>query len=133
MTVLIALKALALWFAILVLAFLNGTLREFALIPALGKSPGLITSGLLLSVTVLLVAWFGAPGFGRMPAGIWWRVGAFWLALTLTFEFGFGIIRHLTWDEMFAAYSFKDGNLWSLVLLVVLVAPRAAARRRGLD
>jgi hypothetical protein len=31
-------------------------------------------------------------------------------------------------SELLAAYTFKDGNLWPVVLLAVLVAPYAAAR-----
>lgn len=126
-------KACGLWLAILVLAFVNGTLREVFLIPILGKTPGLVLSGILLSIAVLAVAWLGAPRLGSLRGGTWWGLGFLWLVLTVGFEFGFGILGNKAWSEMLAPYSFRDGNIWSLVLAVVFLAPRWAARRRGLD
>lgn len=43
----VALKSLAVWTAILVLAILNGALREAVLVPKLGTATGLVLSGLL--------------------------------------------------------------------------------------
>ena len=65
------LKALVLWLAILALAIANGLLREKILIPSLGSTTGLVSSGILLSAGVLLVAWAGAP---------WSRGSGSWLA-----------------------------------------------------
>ena len=51
------------------------------------------------------------------------RAGLGWLALTLGFEFSFGLLRGRTLDEILAAYRFEGGNLWALVLLVTACAP----------
>ena len=127
------LKALVLWLAILALAIANGLLREKILIPSLGSTTGLVSSGILLSAGVLLVAWAGAPWYGSLTSWQWMLVGAFWLGLTLMFEFGFGrLVQHKTWGEMLEAYTFKDGNIWPLVLLVTLVAPWLVAKIKGL-
>jgi len=127
------LKALALWLAILALAIANGALREKILIPRLGSTTGLVSSGILLSAGILLVAWAGAPWYGSLTSWQWMLVGAFWLGLTLMFEFGFGrLVQHKTWGEMLEAYTFKDGNIWPLVLLVTLVAPWLVAKIKGL-
>jgi len=127
------LKALALWLAILALAIANGLLREMILIPRLGSTTGLVSSGILLSAGILLVAWAGAPWYGSLTSWQWMLVGAFWLGLTLMFEFGFGrLVQHKTWGEMLEAYTFKDGNIWPLVLLVTLVAPWLVAKIKGL-
>jgi len=127
------LKALVLWLAILALAIANGLLREKILIPSLGSTTGLVSSGILLSAGILLVAWAGAPWYGSLTSWQWMLVGAFWLGLTLMFEFGFGrLVQHKTWGEMLEAYTFKDGNIWPLVLLVTLVAPWLVAKIKGL-
>ena len=127
------LKALALWLAILALAIANGLLREKILIPRLGSTTGLVSSGILLSAGILLVAWAGAPWYGSLTSWQWMLVGAFWLGLTLMFEFGFGrLVQHKTWGEMLEACTFKDGNIWPLVLLVTLVAPWLVAKIKGL-
>jgi len=49
--------------------------------------------------------------------------GLGWLALTLGFEFSFGLLRGRTLDEILAAYRFEGSNLWPLVLLVTACAP----------
>ncbi|WP_208002189.1 hypothetical protein [Luteimonas yindakuii] len=54
-------KALALWLAILGYAVFNGILREAILIPALGKTAGLLLSGLLLSALVLAITYIALP------------------------------------------------------------------------
>jgi hypothetical protein len=126
------LKAFALWLVILALAIANGVLREKVLIPTLGSTMGLVSSGGLLSAGILLVAWAGAPWYGPLASGQWMLVGAFWLVLTLTFEFGLGrLVQHKTWGEMLAAYTFKGGNIWPVVLLVTFAAPWLVAKIKG--
>jgi hypothetical protein len=126
-------RAAVLWFAILALAMLNGTLREKWLVPALGSFPALILSGILLSGCIFVVALLAAPWYGPLASAQWLGVGALWLAMTLAFEFGFGrLVQHKPWAEILAAYTFKGGNLWPLVLAVVLISPWLAAKLRGL-
>ncbi len=125
-------KALVLWGLILLLAIANGILREAVLIPALGGFAGLLTSGLLLSLLIFLVAVFAAPWYGRLEARMHWRIGALWLVLTLTFEFSFGrLVQHKPWHELLGAYRFSGGNIWPAVLAMVLASPRLAAWLRG--
>lgn len=126
------LRAVAVWGLILVLAILNGAVREAWLLPELGRGGALVASGLLLAAVVLAVAWLAIRWLGPPTPVQAWRIGAFWLVLTLLFEFGFGaLVQHRSWAEMLSAYSFRDGNLWPLVLLVVLAAPALARRARG--
>jgi len=128
----IAVKAFAVWLGILVLAIANGMLREAILIPALGKPPGLILSGVLLSGVILAVAYFALPWLGRAPVARYVAIGFGWLCLTLGFEFILGrLIQAKPWPQIFEAYTFKDGNIWSIVLLITAVAPYLTARLRG--
>lgn len=133
LTVAVSLKALALWMAILLLAIINGTLREKALIPALGAFAGFITSGIVLSCCIFFVALLAAPWYGHLSSSQYWAIGLFWLFLTLIFEFGFGrFVQHKDWAELLRAYTFKSGNIWPLVLILTLVSPWLAARLRSL-
>ena len=125
-------KLIAVWFAILLLANLNGLLREFALLPLLGPVAARAASGLLLSAVIFLAAWLAAPWLGRAGAAQWWGAGALWLGLTLAFEFGIGLAQHQDLSKLLEAYTFQGGNLWPLVLLAALVSPWLAARLRGL-
>lgn len=128
------LKAFVLWFAILVLAMLNGILREKGLIPAMGSFGAFIASGVILSACIFTVAFLGAPWYGRLPSADWLLVGLFWLLLTLAFEFGFGrFLQHKSWADLVEAYTFKGGNIWPLVLVAILIAPWLVAKWRGLS
>ena len=122
------LRPVAAWLLILSLASVNGALREAVLLPRLGAPVAVVLSGLLLAalivvVSVALAGWLRLTSVSRCLA-----VGTLWLGLTLIFEFGFGIMQNRSWAEMLEAYTFKDGNIWPLVLIVTLAAPLVAGR-----
>jgi hypothetical protein len=49
----------------------------------------------------------------------------------VAFEFTFGrLVQGKPWPQLLEAYTFKDGNIWPLVLLVTTLAPWIAARLR---
>lgn len=124
-------KAAAVWLVILACAILNGALREAVLLPALGKPAALVASGILLSGLILAVSVATIRWLGPRSAGQALGLGLVWLCLTLGFEFGFGrLVQHNEWSEILAAYTFKDGNLWPLVLVVTCLAPLLAQRIR---
>lgn len=131
MTVVI-LKMVLWWLVILVLAILNGTVREKLLIPSLGSFAALLISGLLLAVFIVLVAYIAVPGFASLSAPGYWAIGLCWLIMTVIFEFSFGLmIQHKKVTELMQAYTFKGGNIWPVVLMCVAVAPWIAAHLRG--
>ncbi len=127
----IALKALAVWFCILVLAVLNGIAREALLTPNVGVVAGYLLSGLLLSLFIILIAYLFLPWVGARQFSELAGVGLYWLGLTIIFEFSFGLWQGLSWQELFAAYTFEGGNIWPIVLLVTAFAPYLAAKLRG--
>ena len=127
----LVLKAASVWILILGLAFSNAALRELVLIPRLGKVQGLILSGVVLSLLVLLVAFGSVPWLGARRASEWTAIGLGWFALTMAFDLVLGLFQHKPMHLLFEAYLFKQGNLWPVVLLVTAVAPYLAARLRG--
>jgi len=128
----LTLKAIAVWLLILACAVLNGGLREAWLVPALGTPAALVLSGVLLSIVILAVSLLLVPRLGRLATGQCLYVGLLWLCLTLAFEFGFGrLVQHQSWQRLLEAYTFKDGNVWPVVLVVVFLAPLLAVRGRG--
>ncbi|SEA24819.1 hypothetical protein [Alkalimonas amylolytica] len=131
MLTVITLKALVIWASILVLAVANGALRESVLIPGVGTSTALVLSGLLLSTLIIGVAYLSLPWLQISRPVQLWAVGLGWLALTLVFEFSFGLWQGKSWPELLEAYTFKDGNIWPIVLATTALAPYIAARLRG--
>ena len=127
-------KPVAAWLLILLLAVLNGGLRESVLVPALGLPAAYMLSGILLSACVLTVAIALAGWMKLGDARRSLAVGLLWFLLTVAFEFGFGrLVQDRSWSQMLDAYTFRDGNIWPLVLLVTFLAPLVAAvvRRRA--
>ena len=124
-------RYIAAWFLILALAILNGIVREAFLMPALGKPAAMIASGLLLSMFILTVTWALMRWLRLGSTAACLQLGMLWLSLTLVFEFGFGsLVQGRSLAQMLEAYTFKDGNIWPLVLAVTLFAPLAVSRLR---
>ena len=131
MPVVVTLKALAIWVGILMFAVLNGVLRETMLIPQLSTASSLILSGVLLSVIILVIAYFSLPWLGARRLAELAVIGLGWLALTIVFEFSFGLLQGKSWQVLLEAYMFKGGNIWPAVLVVIALAPWLAAKFRG--
>jgi hypothetical protein len=127
-----ALKALIVWGAILILAVLNGVLRETILISKLGTVAGNILSGIFLSALILTVAYLSLPWLSANRPVELTAIGLGWLTLTLLFEFSFGLWQGKSWQVMFEAYTFKNGNIWLIVLMVTALAPYLTTKLRGL-
>lgn len=126
-------RALAVWFAILLLANLNGAVRQAWLIAPLGEVAGRAVSTVLLSILILLVTWLTIRWIGPTTAGDALRVGSIWLALTLAFEFLVGhFVFGKSWAALLEDYDVTRGRIWVLALLVALLAPLWTARLRGL-
>lgn len=131
MTRMLAIRAFVLWLGLLALAMANGVLREAVLVPALGRTAGLAASGIVLCVLIAGATFLCAPWLrthGRRPL---LAVGAGWLVLTIAFEFGLGWIEGKPLTGILAAYTFRDGNLWPLALLVTATAPWCTGKLRG--
>ena len=129
---LMPLRALIIWFALLVVAVANGGFREAVLIPRFAPLTGHVVSTVMLCAGILIVTYVAVPWIrpGSLRGTI--AIGLAWLALTLAFEFGFGRARGKPWAELLADYDGLKGRIWVLVLITTAVAPYLAARARGL-
>jgi len=126
-------RALAVWLGILLLANLNGAVREFWLIPAMGQTAGRAVSTVALSVLVFLITWLTVGWIRPASTGDALLIGVVWLLLTLAFEFLVGhYVFHKPWTELTEDYNVARGRIWPLVLVVVLFAPLWTARLRRL-
>ena len=120
------------WLAILLLASVNGAVRDLIVAPRIGDTLARAISTLILCTVVLLVAWLSirwiGPRTNRQALGI----GLCWLALTLTFEVGAARLSGKPWSVVLADYAVLRGRIWVLVPIVTFLAPRWVGRRRGL-
>jgi hypothetical protein len=117
----------------LVVASVNGAVREALLVPILGESAGRAVSTLMLCVLILLLTYLTIrwihPRSGH-ETGI---LGGLWVALTLAFELLAGHFLFGTpWGQLLEDYNVFRGRIWILVLVTIAAAPRLCARARGL-
>jgi hypothetical protein len=127
------LRALVAWLGILVLASLNGALRDLVMTPRLGDTLARAISTVLLCGLVLLVTWLTLGWIGPRSRRDTIVIGAVWVACTLAFEFLAGhYLFRKPWVELLADYDLRRGRIWIAVLVVTFFAPGWIARLRGL-
>ncbi|MDO6512562.1 MULTISPECIES: hypothetical protein [unclassified Neptuniibacter] len=131
MTQSITFKVFTIWLSILLLAIVNGTVRETFFIPMLSSNTGLMLSGVTLALAIMFVTYATLPWIGQRQTTTYLLIGFSWLSMTLVFEFIFGRIQGQSWPQLFEAYLFKEGNIWPIVLLTTTFSPYFSAKIRG--
>lgn len=126
------LKSLGIWLLLVVTAVANGIFRDRVLAPRYGVEVSLPLSGLSLSTFIYLVVYCTLPMLGRHDTPTYLCIGGLWLGLTVLFETLLGrLVSKASWQTLLAAYTFKNGNLWPLVLAVTFASPWLAAMLHG--
>ncbi|WP_287582854.1 hypothetical protein [Candidatus Borrarchaeum sp.] len=117
--------ALGIWVLLLFLAISNALIRESVYAPIVGSYGGHVISTIIailytLIITYLFVVYLRAD-VTRIDLLL---IGAFWLIITILFEFSFGhyVMGH-PWSYLFADYNILKGRVWSVYLFVVFTAP----------
>lgn len=118
------LRAVAVWLVILVVAVVNGAVRETLVSPRFGAAAGHIASSIALSAAAMLVAWLTIAWIAPASAGAAWATGGLWLLLTVAFEFLAGhYLFGDPWEKLLADYDLRRGRIWVLVLVATTCAP----------
>ena len=111
------------WFPMLLLAILNGTLRDLGY----KKYTGDLTAHQISTITlIILFAFYIGCIINRFPPSSSAQaifIGIIWVLLTLCFEFGFGRYRGNSWSVLFADYNLMKGRIWVLIPIWMLIAP----------
>ena len=112
------------WLGMMVLAIVNGIVRERWIAPRMSALAAHQCSTLLL----LAILWlYGEILFTRLPltsAGQAVSVGLCWLLLTLAFECGVGrLIGKRSWRALLEEYNLLRGRLWLFVPLWLVLFP----------
>jgi hypothetical protein len=126
------LRATLIWLGILVLASLNGAVRDLVLAPQLGDPLARAISTLVLCGLILLVTWRSIRWIAPRCQRDALIVGLLWVLWTLGFEFLAG--RYLfvkSWATLLEDYDLSRGRIWILALLTTFAAPVLLARTAG--
>lgn len=122
-------KYIAAWLGMMVLAVVNGILRDKVYGPRVGD-----LAAHQFSTAILLIL-FG--GYFYALERLWplysgaaaWLIGVTWLIMTLVFETALGrFVAHEPWRRIFADYNVLAGRLWILVPAWVLCGPYVVFR-----
>jgi hypothetical protein len=119
------LRALASWLLLLAVAFLNGTVRQVAYPASLGDFAARQVAAGVGAVALGIAIWLVLGRWPVSTARQAWATGALWAALTVAFEVALVRGSGRPWDEVIAQYAIWKGSLWPLLVLWVLLAPRA--------
>ena len=122
-------RSLIVWFAMLIMASVNGGVREALLVPMMGFGPARAVSTLLLCAIVFLLTYFTIRWIEPRSSRDTWIIGALWVALTLGFEFLAGhYLFGNPWNELLQEYNVFRGRIWILAVATIVVAPWVCAR-----
>jgi hypothetical protein len=112
------------WFVLLLVAVINGALRDFTYgrhVPELLANQLSCLSGIILfGVMFYQFVRHWPPATARQAI----YIGLFWMVLTVAFEFlFFHYAAGHSWPELLANYDIAGGRLWPLILLWVAFGP----------
>ena len=125
------LKSLLIWLSIIPLAFLNGILRGYLLLPVL-EAFAYPISGVLLALCIFIVSYIFIPRLGSANKQAYIKMGIVWVFATIIFETLLGIIMGLSFREILEAYNFLTGNLWLFVVVFIGFVPVIVAKMKEL-
>jgi uncharacterized membrane protein len=117
------LKYVLAWFPMLLLAILNGALRDLGYKKYVSD---LIAHQISTVTLIILFAFYIGYVINRfLPSSSAQAIliGIIWVTFTLSFEFGFGRYRGNSWSVLLADYNFFKGRIWILIPLWILIAP----------
>ena len=112
------------WFPMVVIAILNGLLRQFVIMNYVDELTvhqiSCFTGILFFAVYI----YFITRAWKIESCKHSWLIGLMWVGMTIIFEFGFGhyVMGH-PWEKLFHDYNILAGRLWVILLIWTLIAP----------
>ncbi|MBC5775621.1 hypothetical protein H8S95_16205 [Pontibacter sp. KCTC 32443] len=107
----------------IVIAVLNGTIRDFVYKKYVGELLARQISTITLILLFAAYIWFVINKYPPATSEHAIYIGVLWLVLTLVFEFGIGYMSGKTWAQMLEDYNIIKGRIWILIPIWVAVAP----------
>ena len=119
------------WFPLVLVAIVNGIIRQELIIPISGDLIGHQISTVTFPLLFFGYVWLIARKWVIPTSKQAWMIGLMWLAMTVVFEFGFGhyVMGH-PWEKLLHDYNVFEGRLWVVILIATLVLPEMVRRMR---
>jgi hypothetical protein len=123
-------RATLTWMLIMLAETGHGVVREVFIAPLIGalraRQLGVFVGCVIIFVIALLLARWMKAGTTRDQ----FRVGAFWVALTVIFEFSLGRAVGQSWPRLLSDYNPVHGGYMLLGLAFMLLTPWLARKLR---
>lgn len=117
-------KYFLLWFPMVVIAIINGSIRQFVFTKFTGELTAhqlSCASGIALFA---IYAWLITGIWKIESASQAIIIGLMWLVMTVLFEFVFGhYVMANSWQKLLHDYNFIEGRLWVLILIWTTISP----------
>lgn len=112
------------WFGLMLLAVLNGGLRDAVYKPRMGELAAHQLSTVILLLLIAGYLWFLVRVWPIESSNQAWLIGVMWFLMTEAFEFGMGrLLLGQSWRELLYAYNVLAGQVWLFIPLWVLIGP----------
>ncbi|MBX2888849.1 MAG: hypothetical protein KF829_09420 [Ferruginibacter sp.] len=112
-----------LWLPMILLAVLNGLLREYFFRKWMNELSAHQLSTLFLMVLCFLYVWLIFPFLRIENDQNAWVVGVVWVILTIVFEFLIGLMSKKSKKMIFKDYHLSAGRIWVLFLIFLGLVP----------
>lgn len=117
------LRYFLLWLPMIVIAFVNATLRELVLnkyfLPHISHQINNITLILFCLIYIMLI--YDPLKIQTAQQSLW--IGLLWALLTVLFEFGVGLFTGQSWENLLQQYNIASGELWAIFIFMLFIAP----------
>lgn len=112
------------WFGLMILAILNGALREGFFKRYMDDPAAHQLSTLTLLILITIYFLFIIRFWPIESSSQAWIIGTMWLIMTEVFEFGMGlVISKIPLSRILQEYNILAGRLWILIPLWTLFSP----------
>ena len=120
------------WIGMVILAILNGAVREKTYGPFMRELSAHQLSTLIGLILFGLYIWVLSGIYRIESSSQAFVIGGMWLMMTILFEFIFGhfVMGH-PWRKLFHDYNIVKGRVWLLVIIWTAVAPYVCYRVRS--
>jgi len=121
-------KSLLIWFSLLILAILNGGIRNIVITPLIGENISKPLSGFTLCCLIFIVSLLFIPKLGKGLKKTYIQMGILWVLLTIIFETIISLIEKIPLNKIINAYNITTGDLWLIVVIFIGFIPIIIAK-----
>ncbi|MEW6194823.1 MAG: hypothetical protein AB1521_06695 [Bacteroidota bacterium] len=117
-------KYFLLWFPMVIIAIVNGSIRQFFYTKFLNELAAHQVSVLSGIIFFAVYVWIITGVWKIESSAQAITIGIMWLAMTIIFEFVFGhFVMGNSWEKLLADYNIFKGRLWIVVLIWTAISP----------